>query len=71
MLRMSRRSNETRVDCSTAFLVHGNFVCLIMRDYHSGRIIYVGKKHMNITVEGCATPNLTLEFYTPMKASLV
>ncbi len=34
----------------------GKFDCLIMRGHHSGRIIYVGKKHMNITIEGCTTP---------------
>ncbi len=49
-------------------LLVGKLVCLIMCDHYSGRIIYVDKKHMNITVEWCATPNLTLGFYTPMKA---
>ncbi len=53
-----------------ALIVNGKLVSLIMRDHHSGRIIYVGKKHMNITIEGCATPRLTLGFYTPMKVSL-
>ncbi len=29
------------------------------------------KKHMNITVDGCATPSVTLGFYTPIKASIL
>ncbi len=53
-----------------ASLVHGKLVCLILRDHHSGGIIYVDKKHMNITVEDGATPSLTSGFNTPMKASL-
>ncbi len=68
MFRMFR-NNATHVNSHT-LLVHGNFVCLVMRDHHSGRIIIVDKKHMNITVEGCATPSVTLGFFTPMKASL-
>ncbi len=52
-----------------ALLIHGNFVYLIMLDFYSGRVIFVNKKHMNITVEGCATPRLTLGLYTPMKVS--
>ncbi len=32
-----------------------------------GEIIYVKDKHTDISVEGCATPSLTLGFYTPMK----
>ncbi len=52
-----------------ALAVSGNFTFMIIWDCYLGRIIYVNKKHMNITVEGCATPSLTLGFYTPMKAS--
>ncbi len=51
-----------------ALLVHGNFVYLIMLDFYSGRVIYVNKKHMNITVEGCATPRLTLGCLSPWNA---
>ncbi len=40
-----------------ALLVLGKCICLIRRDHYSGRIIYVDKKHMSITVEGCATPS--------------
>ncbi len=31
------------------------------------KVIYVTNKHTNISVEGCATPDLVLGFYTPMK----
>ncbi len=48
-------------------------VCFVGKkcDHHLGKIIYVDNKHMNITVEGCATPHLTLGFYTPMRAGFL
>ncbi len=57
-----------------AFFVTGNFFKFsdnVIRYYRQGKIIYVDKKHMNITVEGCATPSLTLGFDTPIKASFL
>ncbi len=51
-----------------ALFANGTVMFLIMLDHHLGRLIYVNKKHMNITVEGCATPTVTLGFYTPIKA---
>ncbi len=49
--------------------VNGNFTFIIINDHHVGRIVYVNMKHMSVPVEGCATPSLTLRFYTPLKAS--
>ncbi len=49
--------------------VNGTFIFIIICDHHVGRIVYVNKKHMSVPVEGCATPSLTLRFYTPLKAS--
>ncbi len=51
-----------------ALFAKGNFLCLKIYDHPLGKIIYVDKKHMNISVEGCATHHLTLGFYTPMRA---
>ncbi len=52
-----------------ALFANGNFMSFfIIHDHRLGKLIYVNKKHMNITVEGCATPMVTLGFYTPIKA---
>ncbi len=57
------------VELLVSIAVNGNFTLFIICDPHVGRIVYVNMKHMSVSVEGCATPSLTLRFYTPLKAS--
>ncbi len=54
-----------------ALLVNGFFhFFLMMHDHCLGQVIYVTQKHMDISVEGCTALDLTLGFYTPIKASI-
>ncbi len=57
------------VELLVSIAVNGNFTLFVICDPHVGRIAYVNMRHMNVSVEGCATPSLTLRFYTPLKAS--
>ncbi len=46
------------------------FIHLIIYEFLLAQVIYVDKKHMNISVEGGVTTTLILAFYTPIKVSL-
>ncbi len=50
--------------------VNGIFIHLMIYEKCLAQIIYVDKKHMNISVEGGMTASLILGFYTPMKVGL-
>ncbi len=61
-------SSNRFVDIRLAFgLGCRRYVASSLTFFYKGEIIYVKDKHTNISVEGCATPSLTLGFYTPMK----
>ncbi len=76
LLHMTKRKDETRsysIDyrtssCPACERLFDFF--LMMHDHRLGQVIYVTQKHMNISVEGCTTLDLTLGFYSPIKASL-
>ncbi len=50
--------------------VNGIFIQLIIYELFLAQVIYVDKKHMNISVEGGVTPTFILGFYTPIKVGL-